>query len=133
MTLPIQTRECCACHKVLPFSEFWKDSQRKSGIIYMCKPCGRLKQKTKANKMLAFNRHKLWVKNNELKVRAYQVVSTLKKSGVIKQEPCFFCGNVDSESHHILYEYPEKVIWICPQHHKDIHRNLVVERTKSNE
>jgi hypothetical protein len=42
--------------------------------------------------------------------------------GKIKSKPCVVCGK-KAHAHHENYDKPLKVIWLCPQHHKDIHKN----------
>jgi len=37
---------------------------------------------------------------------------------------CEVCGNQNAEGHHFDYSKPLEVIWLCPVHHKDMHRKL---------
>lgn len=44
-----------------------------------------------------------------------------KKRGTITQENCRACGSPDSEMHHIDYEQPLAVIWLCRECHLSWH------------
>lgn len=41
----------------------------------------------------------------------------------VKKLLCQVCGVSKSEGHHDDYDKPLEVIWLCSQHHKDIHFN----------
>ena len=61
------------------------------------------------------------------KVKARRLLGyAIKKCKVLKA-PCLKCGREDSQAHHIDYNLPYEVIWLCPpchtkEHKKDIHR-----------
>ena len=43
--------------------------------------------------------------------------------GVLVPEPCSVCGTTAKiEAHHIDYNEPLKVEWLCKAHHADVHR-----------
>ena len=44
------------------------------------------------------------------------------KSGKIKRGRCEVCQKGGAEGHHPDYSKPLEVIWLCPLHHKDMHR-----------
>lgn len=52
--------------------------------------------------------------------RAY--THQLIKRGKLIKQPCKVCGNVNSESHHEDYTKPREVIWLCREHHLELHR-----------
>lgn len=52
--------------------------------------------------------------------RAY--TKQLIKRGELTKQPCKVCGNVNSESHHEDYSNPREVIWLCRDHHLELHR-----------
>jgi hypothetical protein len=43
------------------------------------------------------------------------------RMGRIKRGSCLICGKPNAEAHHEDYEKPLSVIWLCSQHHKDLH------------
>ena len=50
------------------------------------------------------------------RIKAQEVVRSLLKNGLEKL-PCAVCGKTKSEAHHDDYSVPEKIIWLCRQHH----------------
>lgn len=65
-----------------------------------------------------------WRQNNPLKTIAHRKVFIAKRNGTLLQKPCEKCGNPNSEAHHNDYSKPLDVIWLCKQHHADIHIEL---------
>lgn len=46
------------------------------------------------------------------------------EKGILKRGNCEVCGNIGAEGHHFDYSKPLQVIWLCPVHHKAVHKNL---------
>ena len=44
------------------------------------------------------------------------------KAQCIKLEPCIKCGDTPSHRHHSNLKKPLEIIFLCPLHHKKIHR-----------
>lgn len=36
--------------------------------------------------------------------------------------PCFMCGNPKTVGHHPDYDQPMQVVWLCEEHHNQLHR-----------
>jgi hypothetical protein len=77
------------------------------------------------------NREKIRNINREYKKRnpystitdgARTKLSYAIKKGIIKRACYSVCGAVGAEGHHFDYSKPLEVIWLCPIHHKDMHR-----------
>ena len=59
----------------------------------------------------------------------FKVIGAIKK-GLLERKPCVVCGNEKVDGHHPDYSKPLEVIWLCRQHHKDIHHGrLVLNKT----
>ena len=43
------------------------------------------------------------------------------KKGYIKKEPCAVCRNELVHAHHLDYSKPLDIMWLCREHHHDIH------------
>jgi hypothetical protein len=54
------------------------------------------------------------------RIRARELVYKAKKSGKLLPQPCFVCGSEDVQAHHPDHSKPLEVIWLCPQHHREI-------------
>ena len=61
-----------------------------------------------------------------LKNRARMVTRNRLKSGVITKGACVICGTKTKiEGHHPDYTKPEEVVWVCQQHHNDVHSGKI--------
>ena len=123
-------KKCCTCKEEKPITEFWKNKN-------FCKDCGRKNnQKYQDNgymrdymaKYLRAHPEKRVNsvhKDRPLKVRIYSRVLTKKRKGEVIQKPCLVCGNENVHGHHKDYNKPFELTWLCPQHHKDVHRGVL--------
>jgi hypothetical protein len=46
------------------------------------------------------------------------------RNGLLIKKECFICGDVNSEAHHVDYDKPMEVVWVCKKHHRSIHSNI---------
>lgn len=70
-------------------------------------------------------------KNNPQKYKARQEVLVAKRCGFITSMPCYICGNIKTEAHHINYNKPLNIIWLCTSHHKKLHEIIKNNNYKS--
>lgn len=47
--------------------------------------------------------------------------NVMLKEGLIQWDPCLQCGSIKSEMHHPDYSNPMLVVWLCRQHHLELH------------
>lgn len=66
-----------------------------------------------------------WSKRNKEKVRAHFIIRDLKKYGKLVEEPCVVCGKIEVQAHHIDYDYPKGIIWVCTKHHRMAHKMIL--------
>lgn len=59
-----------------------------------------------------------WRKKNPQKWYAHRQVAYALKIGKLIKKPCKKCGSLKVEAHHNDYNFPLKVIWFCPKHHR---------------
>lgn len=77
----------------------------------------------KAGGSAAYN--KRWKSRNQEKARAHKIVETRLRYGKLSKQPCERCGATDLvHAHHDDYSKPLEVMWLCPLHHKERHREL---------
>jgi hypothetical protein len=41
--------------------------------------------------------------------------------GKLTKLPCWTCGNTEVEAHHTDYSRPLDVVWLCAEHHREVH------------
>jgi len=114
--------ECVTCGKT---EDLMKGSVNKYGTqYYRCRKCNT----ERANKYRAKNRDKIrkissrQARKSPVQRRAYSLVSLHKKL----YNPCEYpnCKVVKTDAHHEDYSRPLDVIWLCRQHHADLHKYL---------
>jgi hypothetical protein len=47
-------------------------------------------------------------------------------NGDIHVQPCVLCGDVEAEAHHWDYTKALNVLWLCRQHHTDVHKGRII-------
>lgn len=58
------------------------------------------------------------------KQSARRTVSNAIRDGKLQKQPCCVCGTLnDVQAHHEDYDRPLDVVWVCRNHHSEIHRN----------
>lgn len=66
-----------------------------------------------------------WKSANRLKYLAHKRVEKAIVSGRMIAQPCQRCGAVELvHAHHDDYAHPFDVMWLCPMHHRERHREL---------
>ena len=58
----------------------------------------------------------LWTKN--LVGRARHLYESALRHGWIKRGPCEVCGAIPTDGHHVNYNEPYNIRWLCKKHHK---------------
>jgi len=67
-------------------------------------------------------------KNHPTECNARSHLNDAKRYGKITPIPCVICGNEVVEAHHIDYNKPLNVVWLCRKHHREVHKgNIVIE------
>jgi len=111
---------CIYCKKGKPLTEFSRDRTRPDGYNNKCFICNRIKNRFYSQSNAKKESKKRWTKNNELKVKASKMARDLIRREVIKKQNCFFCNSEKSIGHHLLVNFPTKLIWVCIKHLHEI-------------
>lgn len=139
-------RKCNCCHKVKPFSDFYKcPSVNGAGICRLCKDCisenGKKYYRENRKKILKrIHKYLKTPKAKELsriktqrmmekypeKFRTRQLTRNYIKMGKIKKKPCEICGETKVEAHHTDYSDAINVHWYCRLHHRVIEGKSVI-------
>lgn len=113
--------ECFKCKATLVNLTVGRTSFRKDGTkrtYYICRPCNALKKRQERLRNGEAERKALnkWRESNPQKVKAHKLA---RKH--IELEPCEVCGE-KAIRHHDDYSKPLEVRFVCPVHHKALHR-----------
>ena len=53
--------------------------------------------------------------------RAHRLYNYARNRKKIIPLPCFVCGSLEVHGHHPDYDQPLQVVWLCPEHHNQLH------------
>lgn len=126
-------KRCWSCKETKPIEMFHRDSYQKDGHNGMCKECRRIIVRTQPHRKIWKKNHPEKAReinakyrlNNKEKLKAWLILRKAVKEGAISKEACRICGK-SAHAHHPDYSKPLEVIWLCQQHHKDIHYGRIV-------
>ena len=71
-----------------------------------------------------YHNEEKWKKKNPGKVKAQKKLQVAVQIGQIVKRPCAICGKINVQGHHFDYRRPYDVLWLCPVHHKAIHKSM---------
>lgn len=133
MTTTVKT--CFKCNTEKPISDFYKHPKMADGYLGKCKDCTkrdtRINRRKKSDYYRDYDRKRgnRQHKEYESKYRsrfpekhaAHIIVNNAIRNKKLVKEPCFMCGCNNVHAHHVDYDKPLEVIWLCPTCHKRIH------------
>ena len=115
----------------------------RDGYLHTCKACQHLYEKNRRkNNPTLFQayesaRSKLphrielntkisirYKEQNPERYKATNKVNNALRDGKLQKLPCFCCGNLKVTAHHVAYDLPLDVVWLCQRHHKELHANV---------
>lgn len=135
--------KCCPkCHEYKSEEQFTKSKRSKDGLNCWCRNCTRVNSNrgyllkrqqrlakvkkyrtTDKGKQVNSEAIKRWLDKNPKKYIAHYALRMAVRLGVILVKPCQNCGQIEGvHAHHNDYDRVFDVIWLCPQHHKEIER-----------
>lgn len=137
----MKTKKCYRCGITKAVDEFHKNKRRPDGISTACKPCAIDIRKTWTanNKDYVLRRDRAYYEKNaeHCKKRessrkesspertvAHEAVRNEIRNGRMVPQPCFMCGK-KAEAHHVCYDMPLAVTWLCRSHHRQTHTESV--------
>lgn len=59
-------------------------------------------------------------------VRARRNIRNRIYKGYLTRQPCVICGTAQPHAHHEDYNKPLSIVWLCNQHHRQVHTGLLV-------
>jgi len=143
-------KDCGRCGKRKEATDFSVNRAKEDGLNNWCKAClsayakDRLakanasrpdgwKRKTEdrvtyqrewaaANPGYMTKKKKDWWQKNKDRMRVKDALRYAIKTGKVLKTPCHVCGSEKVEGHHPDYSRPLDVVWLCKEHHLEIHR-----------
>lgn len=119
---------CKKCHnEYFSGNKYPKEYYRKAWVKWWNKLSEKDRKKWRK---LNSTSQKKWRQNNPNYFKNYFKVGNNKKKRDVRnltnrrikaKSPCEVCGNKVAEKHHPDYNKPLEVVWLCRQHHIDLH------------
>lgn len=70
--------------------------------------------------------------DNKEKYLARRAVENAVRYNKIIKQPCERCGETSRvHAHHENYSKPLDIVWLCPKHHTERHREILIEMQQS--
>ena len=108
---------CSTCHTEKDLNDFQLDSGKRSGHDVICKLCR--KDKRKLKKDLDNSRRKSWYHSHKnIEKARYEAKYKFPIPKECAVEGCEEIG----ERHHLDYNFPLDIVWLCKRHHYMAHR-----------
>ena len=116
--------KCSGCHEIKLKGEFYVSNTIKRGYDVYCINCRKGFKNDENRKRIHAITQKNWYYRNKEKTSCHSKVRFALKKGTLVKLNCFLCGESKTEAHHLSYDYPLKVVWLCIKHHKEAHKLL---------
>ena len=138
----MQTKACYKCGEILPLTDYYRKKRSADGHSCYCKDCDkkRMREYRERNveRLRAYdnNRHNKAerIRKNNIRLAnrsdlpddyhmAHSKVKYAIKTGkLLRPRICEVCGcECKPEAHHVDYDRPLDVVWLCPPCHKKLH------------
>ncbi len=116
------------CGKTLPKAEFSIKKYGTKGFKRnrICNACQKRKSNVRNYRTNKRRRIKARLDHPE-RYMARCIAANLMRKGIIVKENCLICDCYEVEKHHPDYDYPEIVMFLCREHHTDLHLNRLDE------
>ena len=133
-------KQCLACEEIKSLSEFYTYIHKNGKRYYsgrckychseLCKkirnsPHGKqvYSQWTKSESGITSikNRMKTWRDKNKEKRKAHSAISNAIRDNRLKRQPCRICNAPNGEAHHLSYDDPYNIDWLCKACHITLH------------
>ncbi len=148
-SVEVGVKYCYCCKRIKFSNEFYKNSSKKDGLATECKACKKISDKKYGQNYYLKNKEKIkqrnkkygqtekgkevrkrikknFRKNHLEQCRSYDIFCNAIERGKIKRpnkcDQCF--KKCKPDGHHIDYNKPLEVVWLCRQCHSNEHRKV---------
>ncbi len=139
-------KTCFKCGKDKPLDEFYVHKQMADGHLGKCRECTkrdvaeRYRDPLARKRITEYERKRFHFPNRKSNRMSYQrkmrkihhdkyiarnAVGNAVRDARLTPKPCEVCGDTDAQAHHRDYDKPLEVSWLCFQHHREEHGQIV--------
>lgn len=116
--IKFRSRKCAKCYR--EYSERLRAKRKEAGLPHRQYDYNRL-PKVK-EKLARIMRERSKVPEMASKMKTRRITRDAIKKGILIKQPCKVCGIEKVEAHHEDYGKPLEVIWLCRDHHHELHK-----------
>ena len=117
----MDTKVCGKCKQEKPISEFYPS--KRDGYRSRCKLChkedcrGYAQTGYYAKYQTGYRQRA----NTKIKIFARNYTNNKIWAGKLQREPCAMCGKEQVQAHHLDYNQPLIIVWLCADCHRKVH------------
>lgn len=147
-SMDVFLKTCFKCKVEKPCTEFYKHPQMGDGYIGKCKECNKIdvqenyakrreqysdydamRYQTPHRKQHALRQQKKARDADPQKASTRRKTAWALRTGKLIRQPCEKCGTtIKVQAHHEDYSKPLDVMWLCFQHHREHHGQIVTRK-----
>jgi hypothetical protein len=133
-------KTCTGCGATKPLADFYTSKGGALGRMSKCKACTKAAagahRAANLEKVRAYDRersklpHRVELRKEVMaryreehpdRYKAQCAVNNALRDGRLHKEPCCVCDDPEVEGHHYDYSKPLEVMWLCVEHHRQLH------------
>jgi hypothetical protein len=137
-------KTCFKCKTAKPITEFYVHPQMADGRLGKCKECAKADVRKNYESNLVYYREYdkqryrddqkrqkqyagLYARRTPRQAKAHYTLGNAVRSGkVTRPDGCWHCGSTQNiEAHHVHYDLPLDVVWLCRSCHVKAHKQTV--------
>ncbi len=137
-------KTCFKCNVAKPLTDFYVHPQMGDGRLNKCKECAKADVRKNYSENLDYYREydrkrfqesperqqqlrDLYRKRTPRETKAnYTLTNAVRDGRVQKPDGCWHCGSATNvEGHHVHYDWPLDVVWLCRSCHVKAHKQMV--------
>jgi hypothetical protein len=133
---------CRKCKVIKPLDDYYIHIMMADGHLNICKECVKkqVRDRSHTPEGRAYDHarnqtphRKAWLMKQQQKRRKkYKEITKCRaafsvaiRSGKLVKQPCQVCGAMEVHGHHANYSKPLEVMWLCPEHHRELHKQYL--------
>jgi hypothetical protein len=117
----LQEAHCLACRNVFRAWPHDLKHRNRKFCSLKCRNTGQFNPSYKGSAKTAYQRKEESIARHWEKHLCRKRFKYAFDKGRIARLPCHFCAAIETEAHHSDYSKPLSVVWLCRQHHVDVH------------
>lgn len=120
-------KECCksdVTNNRIAKVEYYREFDRRRANLPHRVKARQEYQKTPRGRQCLRKCAEAWAARNPRKRTTQIAFGNALRDGKMVKQPCVRCGALEVHGHHENYDLPFVVVWLCPLHHSERHKEM---------